>query len=133
VRRPSRVPAASSRRRSWAIDQFVGYLRAGRVFADRLNKKVLPAGVSSINLPKVTGGTAVAAQSTQNTAINQQDITTTSVSTPINTLAGGALISMQLIEQSPVSIDDIILQDLANDLAKKIDVAAITAVAAVSG
>ena len=117
----------------WAIDQFVTFLRAGRVFADRLNKKTLPAGVSSINLPKITGGTAVAAQSTQNTAINQQDITTTSVSTPINTLAGGALISMQLIEQSPVSIDDIILQDLANDLAKKIDVAAITAVAAVSG
>lgn len=118
---------------AWLIDDFVGFLRAGRVFADRLNKKQLPAGVSSINLPKITTGTATAAQSTQNTAINQQDVVTGSVSSTISTIAGGALVSMQLIEQSPVSIDDIILQDLANDLAQKIDIAAITAVAGVSG
>lgn len=117
----------------WAEDQFVAYLRPGRVFADRLNKVPLPKDVSSINLPKMTGGTAVATQGTQNTAINIQDVTTTSVNTGITTIAGGTTVSLQLLQQSPISIDDVILKDLAKDLAKKIDIAAITAVAAVSG
>lgn len=117
----------------WAVDQFIGYLRAGRVFADRLNKRDLPPGISSINMPKITTGTQVAAQSTQNTAINRQDIVTTSVSSQISTIAGDALISLQILSQSAIGIDQIILQDLANDLAQKIDVAAITAVAGVSG
>lgn len=117
----------------WGVDQFVGLLRAGRVFADRLNNKPLPSGVSSINLPKIATGTATAAQSTQNTAINQQDATTTSVSTGISTIAGGSLVSLQLLQQSPISIDDVILADLAADLAQKIDAAVITNVAGVTG
>lgn len=118
---------------SWVTSELVTLLRPGRVFADSLNKKTLPAGVSSINLPKISTGTNVGAQSTQNTAITQQDITTTSVSTGITTIAGGALVSLQLLQQSPISVDDVILADLAKVLAVSIDTASITGVAGTSG
>lgn len=118
---------------AWLENQLVELLRPGRIFADRLNKSVLPANVSSINLPKISTGTALATQTTQNTAINIQDIATTSVSTGITTVAGGTTVSLQLLQQSPISIDDVITKDLAKALARQIDVAALTAVAAVSG
>jgi HK97 family phage major capsid protein len=118
---------------AWYENELINLLRPGRVFADRLNKKTLPGGVSSINLPKITTGTAVATQSTQNTAINNQDIVTTSVNTGITTIAGGTTVALQLLQQSPISVDDVILADLAKVLARQIDIAAITAVAAVSG
>ncbi len=118
---------------AWLENELVALLRPGRVFADRLNKRVLPGGISSINLPKIASGTNVGAQSTQNTAITQQDITTTSVSTGITTVAGGALVSLQLLQQSPISVDDVIVADLAKVLAVAIDTAAITAVSGTSG
>ncbi len=117
----------------WEIDQFVKYLRAGRPLADILNKSVVPHGIQQIALPKIATGTAVATQTTQNTQINVQDITTTSVSTNFTTIAGGALIAQQLLDQSPISMDDVILQDLAADLALKVDIATIAAIAGVSG
>lgn len=118
---------------AWLENELVGLLRPGRVFADRVNRKPLPTGVSSINLPKISTGTNVGAQSTQNTAITQQDIATTSVSTGITTIAGGALVSLQLLQQSPISVDDVILGDLAKVLAVAIDSAVISGVAGTSG
>jgi HK97 family phage major capsid protein len=118
---------------AWLENELVGLLRPGRVLADRTNRKQLPSGVSSINLPKIATGTNVGAQSTQNTAITQQDIATTSVSTGITTVAGGALVSLQLLQQSPISVDDVILGDLAKVLAVAIDSAVITGISATSG
>jgi len=117
----------------WQVDQFVKLLRPARPFADSLNKQVLPAGVASISLPKISTGTLAGAQSTQNTAVANQDIVTTSVSTGISTVAGQVVIAQQLLDQSPISMDEVILQDLAADFALRIDIAAITAVSAVSG
>lgn len=117
----------------WQIDQFIALARPKRTFADLVNNVALPDGVSSISLPKVATGTATATQGTQNTGVNVQDITTTSVSTGITTVAGGAVISQQLLDQSPISMDDVITADLARDLAGKIDAAVIAAVAGVSG
>ena len=117
----------------WLENELVTLLRPGRVLADRTNKKMLPSGVSSINLPKITTGTNVGAQSTQNTAITQQDIATTSVSTGITTLAGGALVSLQLLQQSPISVDDVLIADLAKVLAVAIDTAVITGISGTAG
>jgi HK97 family phage major capsid protein len=76
-----------------------------------------------MSIPKVATGTAVAAQATQNTPIQQTDITTTSVSSNVVTLAGGQTISMQLVEQSPVATDQIILRDLAADYGRAVGAA----------
>lgn len=117
----------------WVIDQYIKVQRPKRTFADVVNNVPIPRGVSSINLPKVATGTATAAQTTQNTGVNVQDITTTSVSTSITTIAGGAVYSLQWMEQSPIPVDSVITDDLSRDLATKIDAAVIAAVAGVSG
>lgn len=117
----------------WQIDQWVKVARPKRTFADRVNKVAIPRGVSSINIPKVATGTATATQTTQNTGVNVQDITTTSVSTAITTVAGGAVYSLQWLEQSPIPVDEVITDDLGRQLATVVDAAVIAAVAAVSG
>jgi HK97 family phage major capsid protein len=74
-----------------------------------------------INLPRVATGTATAPQTTQNTAIQQTDLTTSSIASGITTIAGGQTVSLQLAEQSPLNIDTVILGDLAADLAVKVN------------
>lgn len=110
----------------WLVDQFVALARPGRVFADSLHPGVLPAGVSSINVPKVASGTSEAVQATQNTAVSQTDLTSTSVSSPITTIAGKQVVSLQLLEQSGIPFDEVILADLAADYAKQFDVQVIS-------
>ena len=117
----------------WQIDQWIKVMRPARTTADVVNKTVIPKGVSSINLPKVVTGTATATQTSQNTGINVQDITTTYVTTAITTVAGGAVYSLQWLAQSPIPVDSVITDDIGRDLATKIDSAVIAAIAGVSG
>jgi HK97 family phage major capsid protein len=97
----------------WLESQFVKLARPGRITGNLVPTQPLPAGTDSINIPKVATGTTVAQQATQNQAISQTDLTTTSVNSPVITLAGAQVLSLQLIEQSPLNVDDIVLADLA--------------------
>ena len=105
----------------WLEEQFVALARAGRVSADLCVQGNVPPNTNSINIPKVVSGTAVAVQATQNSGVQNTDMTTTSIASPVITVAGGQTISMQLVEQSPLNIDDLVLGDLAADYAKKLD------------
>lgn len=105
----------------WLEEDFVKYVRPGRVTANLCTSNELPSGTDSINIPKISGGTAVAFQGTQNTAINETDLTTTSISAGVYTVAGGQTIALQLVEQSPLNVDNVILQDLAADYARFLD------------
>ncbi|MDX2590990.1 phage major capsid protein [Streptomyces sp. WI03-4A] len=97
----------------WLEKEFVRLARPGRITGNLVPTQALPAGTDSINVPKVNTGTAVAVQGTQNTAVQQTDLTTTSISSSVTTIAGGQTVSLQLIEQSPLNVDDVILADLA--------------------
>ncbi len=103
---------------AWLVADFIAMSRPSRVTADLLNGQPLPEGVSSVNLPKIDSGTAVGVVQTQNSAITQTDITTTSVSSGITTIAGGQTVSLQLLHQSGTPIDQVILADLAADYAR---------------
>jgi HK97 family phage major capsid protein len=105
----------------WLEEAFVRFVRPGRVTANLCVQGEIPPGTDSLNIPKIASGTAVAPQGTQNTGIQQTDITTTSIAASVNTVAGGQTISMQLVQQSPLNVDDIILEDLAADYAQKLD------------
>ncbi|MER6218998.1 phage major capsid protein [Streptomyces sp900105755] len=105
----------------WMEKDFVKLARPRRVTADVVNNAPLPPGTDVLNIPRVATGTATALQGTQNTAIQQTDMTTTSIASNVITLAGGQVVSLQLAEQSPLNIDQVILGDLAADLAVKID------------
>lgn len=110
----------------WMVQDFVELARAGRVFADNLNVQALPGGTDSISIPKIATGTAVGAQATQNSNITETDATTTSITAGVETIAGQQTLSVQLLEQSPVNMDAIILGDLAADYATKFDVFAMS-------
>jgi HK97 family phage major capsid protein len=106
----------------WMVQNYIELARPGRVTADLVRNEQLPAGTDSINLPRLATGTAVAEQATQNTAVQNTDATTNSVTAAVATLAGQQVVAVQLIEQSPINMDQILLQDLAADYAVKTDV-----------
>lgn len=106
----------------WLAQDFIELARAARVTADLVENAPLPQGVSSISLPKVATGTAVGVTQTQATAITQTDLTTTSVSSSIATITGGQKVALQLIKQSAVSMDSVVLSDLALAYASGLDV-----------
>lgn len=104
----------------WLEDEWIALARAGRTTTNLLNQLPMPPGTDVVNIPKVNTGTATALQGTQNTAIQQTDMTTTSVASGVFTVAGGATISMQLAEQSPGNADQIVLKDLAQDYNRQV-------------
>jgi HK97 family phage major capsid protein len=104
----------------WLVEQALEVARAGRVTADRVSNQDMPGGTDSINIPKVATGTAVAAQATQNTAVQNTDATTTSVRADVETIAGQQVVSLQAIEQFPANLDQLLLSDLLADLAVKV-------------
>jgi HK97 family phage major capsid protein len=105
----------------WLVEEFISLARAGRVTADLCNTQTLPSGVSSVNLPKVATGTATGVQQTQNSALQDTAMTTTSVSSGITTIGGKQIVSMQLLQQSGIPFDRVILGDLAADYAVRLD------------
>src|SRR5207248_3093042 len=76
--------------------------------------------------PKVSGGTATAVQTANAAAVASVDMTTTSVSVPVCTIAGQQDLSMQLIEQSPIGFDSVVFADLMADYAKRLDLQVIS-------
>jgi HK97 family phage major capsid protein len=110
----------------YMVQDFVALARPGRVVANQVRTVPLPAGTDSITLPRVATGTAVAEQATQNTAVQNTDATTNGVTANVATLAGQQVVSLQLIEQSPINMDEELLRDLLADLAVKIDTFAIS-------
>jgi HK97 family phage major capsid protein len=105
----------------WLVDQWIALARPGRVTADLMVKQQLPGGISSINLPKVATGATTGVQATQNSALSDTAMTSTSVSSGITTIAGKQIVALQLVEQSGVAFDRVILGDLAADYAKQLD------------
>lgn len=105
----------------WLQEEWIALQRAGRVTADLVGSLPLPAGTNSINIPKVSTGTAAAIQTADNAAVSEADAVTTSISVPVHTIAGQQDISLQAVEQSMPGLDQVMAQDLAADYAAKLD------------
>jgi len=106
----------------WLVDQFINLPRFGRTCANLCQGFDLPAGTDSINLPKVSTGTATAVQTADAAAVQSTDMTDTTVSAPVRTIAGQQDIAMQLLDQSPINFDEVIFADLMADLNQKLDI-----------
>jgi len=104
----------------YLVEEYVKLARPGRVTADLFSHADLPSGVSSIVIPKVLTGTQVGPQPTQNTALMDVDPTTAALSSGITTTGGKVVVSRQLLDQSPIPFDKMILGDLAADHARQI-------------
>jgi len=102
------------------VESFIALARPGRVTADLFAREDLPSGVSSIVIPKVLTGSQVGPQSTQNTALMDVDPTTSALTSGIVTTGGKVIVSRQLLDQSAIPFDRMILGDLAADHARQI-------------
>lgn len=97
---------------AWLMNQYVTLARPGRPFANVVQRQPLPGGTDSINIPKLLTGTAVGIQVADNTTVTEVDLTDTFISAPICTIAGQQSLALQLIDQSPLSFDEVIFADL---------------------
>ena len=114
----------------WLIEDFVELARPGRITADLIGSETLPAGVASINIPKISAGAGVGVTVTQNTTITETNVTTTSVSSGITEVTGKQTVSLALLRQSGTPLDRIILADLAEAYAVMLNTQVISGSAA---
>ena len=106
----------------WAMNLTAQFLRPGRIFAGRIQNADLPPGIDVINVPKITLGALTAIQAANAAAVASQDIATNYVSAPVNTISGQQDVSLQLLEQSPLAIADVVFDDLTRDYNQRLDV-----------
>ncbi|MFI6249040.1 phage major capsid protein [Streptomyces sp. NPDC051016] len=105
----------------WLMSQFIELARAGRAYANLCNGQPLPPGTDSINIPKVASGTSTAIQTADNGGVSETDADDDFVNAPVRTIAGQQDVAIQLLDQSPVSFDEVIFRDLTADYATKTD------------
>jgi HK97 family phage major capsid protein len=105
----------------WLVDEYVDLARFGRTTANLCKTMGLPSGTDSINLPKVATGTATGVQTADAGSVQSTDLTDTSVSAPVRTIAGQQDIAIQLLDQSPISFDEVVFADLIADYNAQLD------------
>lgn len=106
---------------AWLMDQFIELARPGRAFANLCSMQNLPAGTDSINIPKILTGTATGIQTADNTSVVDVDLTDTFINAPVRTISGQQSVALQLLDQSPISFDEIIFRDLTASYATQVD------------
>ena len=105
----------------WLVDQYIPYLRAGRVLANLCHSIPLPGGTDSINIPRIVTGTATGPQTADGGNVPGRDIADNFVNALVRTVAGQEDVSIQLLDQSPIAFDSVITQDLMQDHAQQVD------------
>lgn len=108
---------------AYLLDQWVKLARAGRPFANAVNRQQLPTGTDSINWPKVATGATVAAQQDGGN-VSSTDITSSTISVPVVTAAGEQNFSRQLFDRTIAAgygVDGVIADDLLRAYATQVD------------
>jgi HK97 family phage major capsid protein len=100
-------------------DQFVAFRRAGFPLYDWLRKLSLPGTGMTVNIGRLTTGTATAAQSAENAAVQETDSDDTLLTVNVRTYAGQQDLSRQSIERG-VGVDAVIYEDLTRDYYTKL-------------
>lgn len=87
--------------------------RAMRPVADLARKLALPADGMTVNISRITTGTATAVQATENAGVQETDADDTLLTVNVRTIAGQQDISVQSLQRS-VGADAVIIADLQN-------------------
>jgi HK97 family phage major capsid protein len=117
---------------TWLVGDWINLIRPARVTANLFSHEDIPFGTSSLNYPKLTGGTTVALQSTQNSALSSTDPTTGFVQTGFSTLGGKIVASQQILDQGR-NFDQVITRDLAAAYAQQVGTQVFTGTGTGSG
>lgn len=94
--------------------------RAGAPTVAICNRHPLPADGMTVNISRITTGTAVSAQTAEGDAVDNTDADDTLLSPNVRTYAGQQDVSRQAIERG-TGIDDIVIQDLVRAYWTKLD------------
>lgn len=109
---------------AWLLELYQPGIRASkRVTANLVRTMSLPAGTDSINIPKITTNPTVAAQTSDNAAVNEVDTVSGTVTAAVQTFAGQNDVAIQVLEQSPLAggFDQLIFRELMDDLDRYVD------------
>ena len=104
----------------YLVDLYAPLARAGRPFADAARKHPLPAQGMSVVISRITTGTAVAYQTSENTAAVSTDPDDTTLTVNVNTIAGQNSVSKQALLRG-YNIENIVLSDLLRAYHTKLD------------
>lgn len=104
----------------YLVDLNVGQATTRRPFADICNSHDLPASGMTVHLSKITTGSSVAAQSSENAAVSETDMDDTLVSISVQTAAGSQTISRQAIERG-LGVEEVTVADLLKRYATNLD------------
>lgn len=107
---------------AWINEMFSSIPRSSECVQRLAPKFDLPAGVSSVNLPRMTQGTQTKVQ-VPNSGLDDRDVTTTPVKSPAATFAGMSDWALQSLEQSPpgAHLDWVVFKDLLESLDSKVE------------
>lgn len=104
----------------YLTDMYAERVQALRPFADICNKHALPADGMTVNISRITTGTSVALQATQNTAVSESNIDDTLLTEDVQTAAGQQTISRQAIDRG-TGIEEVVMDDLFRAYATALD------------
>jgi HK97 family phage major capsid protein len=90
------------------------------------NRHPLPDKGMTVEISRITTGSATAAQATQHDAVQETDMDDTALSVPVRTYAGQQDVSRQALDRS-TGVDDIIAEDLSRAYWTKLDDAILNA------
>jgi HK97 family phage major capsid protein len=96
---------------AYLLELWTPFARAGKPLLNLIPKAVLPQTMT-VNVPKIIAGSQVAVQATQNTTVTEVDLEDDYVTGNVVTLAGNQTVSLQLLNQCPISFDSVVFQDL---------------------
>ena len=110
----------------WMTDRYLTAARHGRTLADAVdqagNLLPLPAGVGSVNIPRIVTGTNTAVTPGNNAGGGGADPTTALASSPVVTIAGNTVASQQLRDLSGGLVDRMLVDDLTKDYDRLLEV-----------
>ena len=105
---------------NYLVDLAAPLARAGRPFADQCRNLPLPDSGMTLNISRVTTGSTAAIQATENSAVSEQDIDDTLITSNISTIASGQQLSRQAMERG-TGIDALVTGDMASAMSTTLD------------
>lgn len=102
-------------------EMYAALARPGRPYADSLPRSPLMATGMNLTIPRITTGSLVATQTTQNTSLGTRDIVEALLTVPVITIGGYSDLSVQLAERAEPGFDQILFSDLRADYDRQLD------------
>lgn len=102
------------------VDDFAPVARAGRPLANFIGGRDLPPDGMTFNVPVGNTGTVVVSQTSENSAVAEQDIDNSDVAVAVRTIAGQQDVSRQALDRGR-NIDEMVMMDLAAAYAAELD------------